>query len=101
MDLIIDDADKPVKNKKEEITKLIATICQEMEEQEFSDIASQQVTTLNDYFKGKVNAHLPKIHEDITQGSDLVLNKTRGNYGEGLVHSILQRNWSIIPTSMP
>ena len=56
-----------VENKKEEIIKLIATIWQEMEEEEFSDIVGQQVTTLIDHFKGKVTTHLPKMHKDITK----------------------------------
>ena len=53
-DIIIEDAKKPVDDKKEEITKLIATIRKEMEEEEFSDIVSQQIIKLIDHFEGKI-----------------------------------------------
>ena len=92
LNLIIEDIDMNLESKAEEINKLITSIHREFVEVELSDNVSQQVTTLINHLEGKVITHLQKMHDDILKGSEHVLNKTRGNYGEGLLTSILQNN---------
>ena len=53
-----------------------------------------------DHFQGKIIACLLKMHADIAAGSDRVLDKLRQNYGNGLLHTILIENWSVIPSTL-
>ena len=98
-DLIIEDTDMSLESKTGEINNLIPTIWQKFVEEEFSDNVSEQFTTLIDHFEGKVTTHLQKMHNDILKGSERVLNKTRGNYSEGLLTPILQEAVTILRES--
>ena len=79
-----------------DITKLITTFRQEFVEEELSDNILEQVTIIIDNFESKVANNAKKMHEDILGGDALILNKTRGKYGEELLNSILHENCSVI-----
>ena len=63
-----------------------------------SDDIQEQILIIIDQFESKLKANLWKMHEDILEKDLLILSKTQDKYGEGLLHSLLKRDWNVIPS---
>ena len=99
-DLVIENSEKTLEEKRASIADHIASIKPKVEAIEHISNSREEALKLIDYFKEEVNNNLERVDRILKTVEKSVLERTRDKLGDGLLKGVLESNWNLIPSKM-